>query len=514
MTQTSSLHSLPAIDAGRPLTMAALADMGLTTDASLLALNDAVLHGADIAWEDGGVAIEPLARLPRASLEALLELRREFAHVRQIQGYAKAKANGVNVGRHVKELPPQFEQQTQLFIAGEISCRKAAVACGMPPSSFMRRARSAQSAHENGKENAVLPPRVADACRRWASRELTKKEAAAEAGISLSMFDRTLAAHGITRVPRERRFAAACAQWEAGAVSKQTAVRESKLSDTEFNALLRKAGKPLHFDGEKPHWLDVLESGAFEPVRQRWADGELTKAEAAAACGLAQRDFDNALQEQGRSLRAGADPRDARAGTGKVSPSPVDVPSGSASGMPEGRRVFYLYEGARTPKDGFLPRTTPDAAYRDNAGSARPQPAACLASLKPGDTLCVLRETHLADDFGQAVELLGRLARRGVHVRLGSAGRLVRSEGSPFLRLSAEAAAAIVKFRQAFTARKAREGFQRRIARGERVGRPLSPLPEGFAEARVAWLGGRMTGRKAAALCGMAYSTFAKRARA
>jgi len=512
MTQTSSRHSLPAMDAGRPLTMAALADMGLTTDASLLALNDAVLHGADIAWEDGSVAIEPLARLPRASLEALLELRREFAHVRQNKGYAKAKANGVNVGRHVKELPPQFAEQARLFIAGEISCRQAAAACGMPPSSFIRRARAAQSAHENGKENAVLPPRVADACRRWASRELTKKEAAVEAGISLSMFDRTLAAHGITRVPRERRFAAACAQWEAGAVSKQTAIRESKLSDTEFNALLRKAGKPLHFDGEKPHWLDVLESGAFEPVRQRWADGELTKAEAAAACGLSQRDFDNALQELGRSLRAGVE--SVRAGTGKVSPSPVEVPSGSASGMPEGRRVFYLYEGAGTPKDGFFPGFAPDAAYRDNTGSARPQLASCLASLKPGDTLCVLRETHLADDFGQAVELLKQFARRGVHVRLGSAGRLVRSEGSPFLRLSAEAAAAIVKFRQAFTTRKAREGFRQRIARGERVGRPRSPLPEGFAEARAAWLEGRMSGRKAAAQCGMAYSTFAKRARA
>jgi DNA invertase Pin-like site-specific DNA recombinase len=177
-------------------------------------------------------------------------------------------------------------------------------------------------------------------------------------------------------------------------------------------------------------------------------------------------------------------------------------------------RVFYLYEGVEKPKDGFLPRIAPDAAYRDNAGSARPQLAACLASLKPGDTLYVLRETHLADDFGQAVELLGQLARRGVHVRLGSTGRLVRSEVSPYLRLSAEAAAAIVKFRQAFTARMAREGFQRRIARGERVGRPRSPLPEGFAEARAGWLEGRMSGREAAVQCGMAYSTFAKRARA
>ncbi|MBO5490618.1 MAG: hypothetical protein J5960_04215, partial [Desulfovibrio sp.] len=269
MTQASSLQSLPAMDAGRPLTIAALADMGLTTDASLLALNDAVLHGADIVWEDDSVAIGPLARLPRASLEALLELRREFAHVRQNKGYAKAKANGVNVGRQVKELPPEFEQQAQRFIAGEISCRQAARVCGMPPSSFLRRARGAQSAHESRKVSAVLPPCVADACRRWASRELTKKEAAIEAGTSLSNFNKTLAAHGFTRIPREQRFADACAKWETGRISKQTAVRESKISGTEFNALLRKAGKPLHFDGEKPHWLDVLESGSLDAVLQR-----------------------------------------------------------------------------------------------------------------------------------------------------------------------------------------------------------------------------------------------------
>lgn len=295
MTQASSLQSLPAMDAGRPLTMAALADMGLTTDASLLALNDAACHGADIVWEDDRVAIGPLARLPRASLEVLLELRREFAHVRQNKGYADAKANGVNVGRHVKELPPQFEEQAQFFIAGKISCRQAAAACGMPPLPLS----------DAPVVNAVLPPRVADACRCWASRGLTKKEAAAEAGLSLSMFDRALAAHGVTRISREQHFAAACAKWEAGRISKQAAVRESKISGTEFNALLRKAGKPLHFDGEKPHWLDVLESGSLDAVLQRWAGGELTTAKtAAAACGLSQRNFKLALQHMASLLRA------------------------------------------------------------------------------------------------------------------------------------------------------------------------------------------------------------------
>ena len=303
MTQASSSPTLMKAD--RPLTIAALVDMGLTTDASLLALNDAILKGTDIDWEDADLEIGPLTHLPRPSLEALLELNREFAHSRQKKGYADAKSSGVTVGRPVKELPPEFAQQAQRYLAGETSYLQAARACGMPYSSFRKRVREAQAELENEKAQTFLPPRVADACRRWANRELTKKAAAAEAGISLTLFNRTLSAHGFTRCPREQRFADACAKWEAETISKQTAIRESGLSRAEFNALLRTAGKPLHFDGEKPHWLDVLESGSSEAVFQRWAAGVLTTVEAAAACGLPQRDFKRALQHRARSLRAG-----------------------------------------------------------------------------------------------------------------------------------------------------------------------------------------------------------------
>ena len=301
MTQHSVAPSL--MDAGRPLTIAALADMGLTTDASLRALNEAAQQGAAIEWEESGIEIEPLAHLPRPSLEALLELNREFAHIRQKKGYADAKSSGVTLGRPNKELPPEFEQQAQRYLAGETSYQQAARACGMPYSSFRKRVRELQA--DQGKENAIafLQPHVADACRRWANRELTKKDAAAAAGISLTLLNRTLATHGFTRCSREHHFADACARWEAGTISKQMAVRESGLSRAEFNALLRKAGKPLHFDGEKPHWLDVLESGSSEAVFQRWAAGALTTAEAAAACGLAQRAFKRALQHRAQALR-------------------------------------------------------------------------------------------------------------------------------------------------------------------------------------------------------------------
>ena len=189
------------MDVGRPLTIAALADMGLTTDASLLALNDAALQGTDINWEDAGLEIGPLTHLPRPSLEALLELNREFAHSRQKKGYADAKSSGVTMGRPFRDLPPDFALQAQRYLAGETSYQKAARACGMAYSTFRKRVLDAQA--EQGKEKAqtVLPPRVADACRRWANRELTKKAAAALVGISLTLFNRTLAVHGFARKP-------------------------------------------------------------------------------------------------------------------------------------------------------------------------------------------------------------------------------------------------------------------------------------------------------------------------
>ena len=301
MTQASSPPSL--MDTRQPLTIATLVDMGLTTDASLRALNDAALQGATLDWEEACLEIGPLTSLPRPSLEALLELSREFALSRQEKGFADAKASGVTVGRPFKELPQNFAQQAQRYLAGETSYLQAARACGMPYSSFRKRVREAQAEIEKEKAQTFLPPRVADACRRWASRELTKKAAAAEAGISLTLFNRTLVAHGFTRCPRELRFADACAKWEAGKSSKKTAIRESGLSRAEFNALLRTAGKPMHFDGEKPHWRDVLESGSSEAIFQRWAAGSLTTAEAAAACGLPQLEFKRAMQHRAHSLR-------------------------------------------------------------------------------------------------------------------------------------------------------------------------------------------------------------------
>ena len=153
-----------------------------------------------------------------------------------------------------------------------------------------------------------------------------------------------------------------------------------------------------------------------------------------------------------------------------------------------------------------------DATYSDIVGKRRQQLKSCLASLHPGDTLCLFSETHLSDDLGAAVELLGQIARRGVDVWIGRTGKTLRSADSPFLRLDRASAKAAVAFRKAFISRKAREGFQAAKAAGAIAGRPRSPLPDGFEKARSAWLDGRLTTAEAAAQCGMPYSTFRRRA--
>ena len=57
------------------------------------------------------------------------------------------------------------------------------------------------------------------------------------------------------------------------------------------------------------------------------------------------------------------------------------------------------------------------------------------------------------------------------------------------------------------------EGIAAAKARGVKFGRPVLPLPENFDEAYVEWISRRLNLADAAALCGMAISTFYNKAR-
>ena len=58
-----------------------------------------------------------------------------------------------------------------------------------------------------------------------------------------------------------------------------------------------------------------------------------------------------------------------------------------------------------------------------------------------------------------------------------------------------------------------REGIEAAKLRGVNFGRPLKPLPENFEEACERWRAGEITGKEAARLCGMPYTSFYRKAR-
>ena len=59
-----------------------------------------------------------------------------FAHSRQAEGIAAAKAKGIRFGRPPKPLPDNFHDAYQKWKQGEITGIAAAKECGMPLSTF------------------------------------------------------------------------------------------------------------------------------------------------------------------------------------------------------------------------------------------------------------------------------------------------------------------------------------------------------------------------------------------
>ena len=174
--------------------------------------------------------------------------------------------------------------------------------------------------------------------------------------------------------------------------------------------------------------------------------------------------------------------------------------------------VLYMFTDPSMPEGNeLLIRRHYDAVYSDNTQDRRSL-AACMKELRPGDTLHVMSEVHLAKDTAGCVEVLKRLARKGISVRLGRNGAVLPCQTSPFLALGTEAVKAFKAFRNAFVQRRARQGTRRAMQKGVRVGRPVQPLPEGFAEAARSWLAGEVTALQASAKIGMPFSTFVKKA--
>jgi DNA invertase Pin-like site-specific DNA recombinase len=72
-------------------------------------------------------------------LAYVAETERSFIRQRQAEGIAAAKAKGIRFGCGKNKLPEQFEKYFQMWVAGEISTRKAAEELKISHSTFYRR---------------------------------------------------------------------------------------------------------------------------------------------------------------------------------------------------------------------------------------------------------------------------------------------------------------------------------------------------------------------------------------
>ena len=73
-------------------------------------------------------------------LSFVAENERKNIRERQQEGIEAAKLRGVNFGRPLKPLPENFEEACERWRAGEITGKEAARLCGMPYTSFYRKA--------------------------------------------------------------------------------------------------------------------------------------------------------------------------------------------------------------------------------------------------------------------------------------------------------------------------------------------------------------------------------------
>ena len=80
-------------------------------------------------------------------LSFVAENERANIRQRQAEGIAAAKAKGIRFGRPPRSLPENFSENYRHWKSGKITCTAAAKACGMPLSTFRRRARIYEKAN-------------------------------------------------------------------------------------------------------------------------------------------------------------------------------------------------------------------------------------------------------------------------------------------------------------------------------------------------------------------------------
>ncbi len=137
----------------------------------------------------------------------------------------------------------------------------------------------------------------------------------------------------------------------------------------------------------------------------------------------------------------------------------------------------------------------------------RPELAACLDYLRPGDTLVVLSLDRLGRSLQDLITIIGELRRRDVGFKSLHESLDTTTPGG---RLVFHVFAALAEFVRELIVHGTHEGLAAARARGQRLGRPPALTPEQVAHARFLLTNPEATVASIAQLLGVSRSTIYK----
>ncbi|MCR4666516.1 MAG: hypothetical protein K5657_04380 [Desulfovibrio sp.] len=200
-------------------------------------MSSAANEGVVIDFSAWGEDAEQLILLEPNAFESLVDIYNDFYSSKRQKGFRASKAAGVKLGRREKELPEKFYAAAELCHEGKMSVAEGAKLCGVPRSTFYKRAKKLFNGDFPNRE---IPLRAKVVCNQWANGSLTMQEAARKLGISESSFRKLLRDNNISKQYIPDCFDKYYALFIKGKINKKEAAQLCNMSFQKFEACLHR----------------------------------------------------------------------------------------------------------------------------------------------------------------------------------------------------------------------------------------------------------------------------------
>ena len=212
--------------------------------ACLRNLQTAMQQGTAIDLSALGEAARKLIRLERPTLDALIDLYREFHAAKCEAGQKKATEVGLKCGRKKLVLPDNFEDEVTRWLSGDISSTEAAKRCGMAVSTFYSKVKDRQ-------KKTQTPEAVDKIVALWEQRKVTTKEAALKLGITTKAFNKILNVRSAKRSYTPEDFDRYYELYANGTLTKEEAAKLCGVSVQHFTCCINKLAPGLREQAQK-----------------------------------------------------------------------------------------------------------------------------------------------------------------------------------------------------------------------------------------------------------------------